>query len=186
MFLPFRRSTQKSLPLPVVMSGVRAGERVLQIGIDDPAIATAITARPGINGHAAFLLPDDRLAARARQAAERALTVAEIEVASPPRVPFGEAAFDLVVLHARTGPLAALAGEPLVALIREAVRTLRRGGRLVVMAQGTAVGLGAWFSASRPSTPGVDEALRHAGCRPVRTLADREGYLFTEGLKPQA
>ncbi len=31
-------------PLPVTMSAVRMGERVLQIGVDDPAVASAIAA----------------------------------------------------------------------------------------------------------------------------------------------
>ena len=34
-----RKSTQEALP--VAMSGVRMGERALQIGIDDPAVAGA-------------------------------------------------------------------------------------------------------------------------------------------------
>ncbi len=33
--------------LPVVMSGVKMGERVLQIGIDDPSLAGAIAAKVG-------------------------------------------------------------------------------------------------------------------------------------------
>ena len=35
----FLRKTKSTEPLPIVMCGVRMGERVLQIGIDDPSLA---------------------------------------------------------------------------------------------------------------------------------------------------
>jgi hypothetical protein len=39
-------------PLPVTMSAVRMGERVLQIGVDDPAVASAIAGKAGLSGNA--------------------------------------------------------------------------------------------------------------------------------------
>lgn len=185
-FIPPLRSKLKSAPLPVVMSGVRAGERLLQIGIDDPAIAGAIAARPGINGRSAFMAADDRGAALARTAAENAMTLADIEVAPGPRVPFDDAAFDVVVLHARTGIFSALDADGLVALMQEAQRTLRPGGRVVVLGHGTPVGLKALLRTSTPpARADAASVLQRAGYRPVRVLADKEGYLFTEGLRPQ-
>ena len=185
-FLPPLRSTQKSAPLPVVMSGVRTGERVLQIGIDDAAVARAIAARPGINGRAAFMAADDRGAALARKVAEDAMTLADVAMAFAPPVPFEDAAFDLVVLHARTGAFGALDADALLALVRDAQRTLRPGGRLVVLGQGTPVGLKAMLRSSAPPTRmDAEGMLQRAGYRPVRVLADREGYLFTEGLRPK-
>ena len=41
-------------PLPVTMSAVRMGERVLQVGIDDATIAAAIAAKVGLSGNAAI------------------------------------------------------------------------------------------------------------------------------------
>jgi SAM-dependent methyltransferase len=185
--LPLRRSTQKSAPLPVVMSGVRAGERVLQIGVDDPAIAGAIAARPGINGRSAFLVADERAAGQARKIAEEAMALADVVVAAPPaRMPFDEAEFDLVVVHGRGRGFGALDAATLLGLLREVHRTLRPGGRVMVMGQGTAVGLKALLRPARPALADTETALQQAGYRPVRVLADREGYLFTEGLKPQA
>jgi len=55
-------------PLPVTMSAVRMGERVLQVGVDDPAVASAIAAKVGLSGHAALAVADERDAARARGA----------------------------------------------------------------------------------------------------------------------
>ena len=59
-------------PLPVTMSAVRMGERVLQIGVDDPALASAIAAKVGLSGNAAIAVTDDRDAARAHGAAAHA------------------------------------------------------------------------------------------------------------------
>ena len=56
----------KQAPLPVAMSGVRMGERVLQIGIDDPAVAGALAAKVGLSGHAAMALTGEPDAVKAR------------------------------------------------------------------------------------------------------------------------
>ncbi len=54
MFL--RRPVAGQDPLPVSMTGARAGERVLQVGGDDPALAGLLAAKPGLNGHAAIVV----------------------------------------------------------------------------------------------------------------------------------
>ena len=54
----FRKSRIE--PLPVTMSAVRMGERVLQIGIDDASIASAIAAKVGLSGHAAIIVAEER------------------------------------------------------------------------------------------------------------------------------
>src|SRR5829696_4508289 len=130
-FIPMRKTTLTSAPLPVVMSGVRMGERVLQIGIDDPAIAGAIAAKVGVSGRAAFAVQDDRTAAAAQKAAEDAMALADVEIAPVSTLPFLEADFDLVVVNARTGALAALNLAQQSQLLHEARRVLRSGGRVL-------------------------------------------------------
>ena len=66
--------------LPVAMSGVRMGERALQIGIDDPSLASAIAAKVGLSGHAALAVNDDRTAAKARSAAATAGVLVDVLV----------------------------------------------------------------------------------------------------------
>ena len=39
-------------PLPVTMSAVRMGERVLQVGLDDPALASTLAGKAGLSGSA--------------------------------------------------------------------------------------------------------------------------------------
>jgi SAM-dependent methyltransferase len=183
-FIPLRKSTLTSAPLPVVMSGVRMGERVLQVGIDDPAIAGAIAAKVGVSGRAAFAVADERGAAAARKTAEDAMALADVEIARLPTLPFGDGSFDLVVLNARYhAPEAGTLPE----LLRQSHRVLRPGGRLLTLEAGTPVGPAAWLRGSKaPAASGMAAALTAAFFRPVRVLADRDGYLFTEGLKPQA
>ena len=53
----FRKSRVE--PLPVTMSAVRMGERLLQIGIDDPGLASALAAKVGLSGNAAIVATDN-------------------------------------------------------------------------------------------------------------------------------
>ncbi len=186
-FIPLRKSSRQSAPQPVAMSGVRRGERVLQIGIDDPAIAGAIAGLVGVNGRAAFAVTDERAAAAARSAAEDAMALADVEIAALPQLPFEAQAFDVVVLNARKG-ITGLDAATRPLLLREAYRVLRDGGRIVAMQPGTPAGLTAWLRPSKAAVnePAIAAGLGEAGFRAVRVLADREGYLFTEGLRPGA
>jgi ubiquinone/menaquinone biosynthesis C-methylase UbiE len=186
MFL--RRARLTSAPLPVTMSGVRMGERVLQIGIDDPAIAGGIASTVGISGEAAFVAADDRAAAKVQRALEKAAALADVRVAPLDALPFGDAGFDAVIIHGASGTLASLSGDVRDRLLRECRRVLRSGGRVVAIDPGTHTGLSALMKTGPApeyaAAGGTVAALEAAGFKPVRLLADREGYAFTEGMKP--
>ncbi len=64
MFL--RRSTHARDPLAVAMSGVRLGERVLQVGVDDARLVGLIAAKTGLSGSAACVVADEQQAAKAK------------------------------------------------------------------------------------------------------------------------
>lgn len=168
--------------LPVVMSGVRMGERALQIGIADPVLVGAIAAKVGMSGHAAVVASEEADAAHARTAAAAAGALVDVHVAPLDALPFSADAFDVVVVHAR-GLRASLQDAGGGALLRDALRVLRSGGRIVVI-EGAGTGLMARLRSSKPIDPaGVIAALAGAGFKAVRVLADREGYRFLEGLK---
>ena len=82
--------------LPVTMTGVRMGERALQIGIDDPSLASAIAAKVGLSGHAAIAVSDDPAAAKARAAAATAGILVDVRVTPFDSLPFPGDAFDAI------------------------------------------------------------------------------------------
>jgi SAM-dependent methyltransferase len=187
MFL--RRSGPGRDPLPVAMSGVRSGERILQVGAGEPRIAGALAAKAGINGHAAAVVLDEREARRAVKGAEKAAALIEVHVAPYDALPFEPGSFDVAIVHNVDGFVGALAEEARAAAFREIHRVLRTGGRAVVIEAGVRAGIGALLRAA--PTPGERDqaagetvgALKSGGFTSSRLLADREGYRFVEGLK---
>lgn len=167
--------------LPVAMSGVRMGERVLQIGVDDPALAGAIAAKAGLSGHAAIAVFDDRQATRARAGAAAAGALVEVQTAPAATLPFADEAFDVVVLH--TGAVTVARVEQGPVLLGDSRRVLRTGGRVVVI-EGRGRGR---LGRVRPLPAGDPaealHALAAAGFRAARLLAEREGYRFFEAVR---
>ena len=66
-----RKSKTDTEPLPMTMSGVRMGERLLQIGVDDPKLRRRDGAKVGLSGSASVAVSDEAAAARARGGAAR-------------------------------------------------------------------------------------------------------------------
>jgi SAM-dependent methyltransferase len=175
-------------PLPVTMSAVRMGERVLQIGIDDPGLAVALAAKTGLSGNAAIVVTDDADAARARTAAATAGVLVDVQVTPLAPLPFERAAFDLVIAHSMRGLVSSLNANTRTAALREWHRVLRTGGRAMIIEAGAASGLKSLLRQPHgdnayEASGGPVGALEEAGFRAVRVLAEREGYRFAEGVK---
>ncbi len=175
-------------PLPVTMSAVRMGERVLQIGIDDPELASALAAKVGLSGNAAIVVTDDTDAARARAAAASAGVLVDVQVTPLAPLPLESSAFDLVIAHSMHGLVSSLDAKTRAAALLEWHRVLRAGGRVMTIEASAARGLKGLLR--QPHTDdayavsgGVVGALEAAGFRAVRILAEREGYRFAEGIK---
>lgn len=180
----FLRKTPPREPLPITMTGVRMGERLLQVGVDDPGLAGAIAAKVGLSGTAAFAVADPESAGRAGTAAAKAGALVDVTETRLDTLPYPDGAFDVIVVHAMKRPVGDATGVSLDAL-RQCVRVLRPGGRIVAITPGPKSGLGALF---RPSPAGqtgesAAEALTAAGFRPVRVVGELEGLRFTEGLR---
>jgi hypothetical protein len=176
-------------PLVMAMSGVRLGERLLQIGVDDPAVLGALAAKVGISGHAAVVTLDERSAERARQGIAHASTLADVSVTSDGTLLFDEAAFDVVVVHSATGWIASVDADLRARLLHHVLHATRSGGRVIVTEAGIRSGVTAMFAPAPKkderyeAAGGTIAAMQAAGFKPVRLLADRDGLRFTEGLK---
>jgi SAM-dependent methyltransferase len=172
------------------MCGVQRGERVLQVGVDDPTTLGLIAAKAGMSGTAACVVADEAAGRRARSGADKVGVLVEVAVAAPTApLPHADAAFDVVVVHSVSGLLAGLGSTDRQALLGECGRVLRPGGRVVAIERGTREGLASLLK-STPAAQGAFDAeggcvraLQAAGFSPVRALGDREGLRFSEGFK---
>src|SRR4029077_7560351 len=114
----------------------------------------------------------------------------EVEVSPPTRLPLENDAFDLAVVDDTAGLLGTLTPERRVAAIRELVRVLRPAGRVMIVGAAPRGGFGALLTRAQSGPPFVASgeaniALEADGFRSVRTLAEREGLVFVEGIKPR-
>lgn len=176
--------------LVVSMTGVKMGDRLVQIGCAHGGRLAAVAGKVGLSGRAVLVAPDEASAARARKAASDAGVLVEIEVAPPARLPVDDGAFDLAVVDETGGLLAMMRPEDRVAAIRELVRVLRPGGRVVMIGAAPRGGLGALLTRAQSGPPFVASgqatiALEADGFKSARVLAEREGLVFVEGLKPR-
>jgi ubiquinone/menaquinone biosynthesis C-methylase UbiE len=176
--------------LVVSMTGVKLGDGLLQVGCADGGRLGAVAAKVGLSGRAVLVAPDEASAARARKGAAAAGVLVDVEVAPPTRLPVTDGDFDLAVVDDTGGLLGTMRPEDRVASIRELLRALRPGGRVIVIGAGTRGGFGALLTRAQSGPPFVTsgeaaQALEADGFRSVRTLAEREGLVFVEGIKPR-
>jgi ubiquinone/menaquinone biosynthesis C-methylase UbiE len=176
--------------LIVGMTGVKMGDTFVQVGCAHGGRLAAVAGKVGLSGRAAVVAPDESSAARARKAAEDAGVLVEVEVAPPTRLPLADDEFDLAVVDDTAGLFGTMRPEERVAAIRELVRVLRPGGRVLVVGASPRGGLGAVLSRTQNGPPFVasgdaTRALEADGFKSVRTLAEREGLVFVEGIKPR-
>jgi ubiquinone/menaquinone biosynthesis C-methylase UbiE len=182
--IPFR-SRDNPFALVVGMTGVKLGDRIVQIGCADGGRLAAIAAKVGLSGQAVAVVPDEAAAARVRKGAAQVGVLVELEIAAPIHLPVESGVFDLAVIDDTGGLLATMSEDERTAAVREAHRVLRPGGRAMVIGAGRRRGLGAILpqASAPPFDPGP--ALGANGFNPARTLAEREGLVFVEAVKPR-
>ena len=175
--------------LAVSMTGVKMGDRVAFVGCAHGGRLAAVAAKVGLSGRAVAIVPDLASAERARKGAAQAGVLVEIEVASLTELPLEDASIDLAVVDDTSGLLGLMRTEQCVASVRELARILRPAGRVILVGTAPRAGLGTLLRApSRPrsaASGAANQALEAEGFRSVRTLAEREGLAFVEGIKPR-
>jgi ubiquinone/menaquinone biosynthesis C-methylase UbiE len=177
-----RKSTRE--PLAVTMAGVKLADRVLVAGCSDPPLIAKLAIKAGLTGRACAVDGDESRVASAARAVERDGALVETFVSPLTMLPFENGIFDLVVLR---DVLAQDAEAERPRIVAEAQRVLRPGGRCMAIETSARTTLGGLVTT--PVNPGFFSAggaaplLTAAGFAGVRTLADREGLSFTEGVK---
>jgi SAM-dependent methyltransferase len=167
--------------LAVTMSGIRLGERLLQIGLADGRLLVALAAKIGMSGRTCGIDTEAAAVSRAEAAAAREGVLVEVHQAAVGGLPFDAGDFDAVVVNAP---------EVTVELCREALRVLRSGGRCVVIMKPGRQGIsgnatsGTGHAAASPAD--VVEVMRGSGFKAARLLAERDGFAFAEGVKSAA
>ena len=190
MFLnPFTRRGGDPHQLAVSMTGVKLGDRVAFVGCPHAGRVAAIAAKVGLSGRATAAVSDEAAGARVNKAAANEGVLVDIEIADVKRLPYGDGEFDLAVVDDTGALLERLADGDRAAIAREVARILRPGGRVVLVGGGEPAGLQKLMSKA-PASPlvvsgAINALLQANGFGIVRTLADREGLVFVEGLKPR-
>jgi len=184
-----RETTVGREPLVVSMTSVRPGERVLQIGADNPAIVHAIANKAGLTGLATVVAPNDTLADRVRGYTGDDSSAADVRIEPLEHLPFEDGTYDAAIVHNTEGLLSSLDTNARQQALREWLRVLRVGGRLIVLDPGKPTGMRGLLAGSRrggaSDSGGTTSSLQTAGFTAVRVLGDREGYRFIEGFRPR-
>jgi ubiquinone/menaquinone biosynthesis C-methylase UbiE len=157
-------------PLQVAMTGVRMGERYLQVFCSDAALTRGLATKTGLSGVAALAAPDDKHAKQAKKAADSAGVLIDVRITPVTALDWEDSAFDMVVIDNTGGAFRAMNDADRAACLVESRRVLRPGGRVE-------------FIEREGDVSHADAMLTTAGFKPVRTLAERDGFRFIEGLK---
>ena len=137
--------------------------------------------KTGLTGRACAVDADAARTGRAAMVATREGALIEPVTAPFTTLPLDDGAFDVAIVR---DALATLDPSARSGAVSELVRALRPGGRCLVIDSARRSGLGALLSksAAQPDYDAV-RALEGAAFRAVRTVAERDGLTFVEGVK---
>ncbi len=172
-------------PLQVSMTGVRMGERFLQIGCSDRALLSGLAAKVGLSGAAAVATFDEASARRASGIGAKIGALIEVRPVEGRALPFDSDHFDMIVIDDTSGSFAAIDEPARLDYLRDACRIVRQGGRIEVV-EGLGGGGMRHGAVRRPRGYDLLRDLTAAGFKPSRLLAEKDGFRFLEGLRPNS
>jgi ubiquinone/menaquinone biosynthesis C-methylase UbiE len=172
-------------PLAISMAGIKLGDRLLVVGCSDPVLIARLAVKTGLTGRAMALDERETLSARAADVAAREGALIETATARWTALPLDAGTFDVTLIH---DVFSYITDKERLGCVGEVQRVLRPGGRCLVIDAAPRAGLAALVR-SRPSprdysaSGGAVTTLQSGGFRAVRTLAERDGLVFVEGVK---
>jgi len=177
---------QTGEPLAVSMAGIRLGDRLLVIGCGDPLLIAQLAAKTGLTGRAVAVDAREALVAAAADVAAREGVLLETLTAPWNALPDEGDSYDVVIVR---DVLPHLDAAKRSWFLGEAHRVLRPGGRCLVIDGAAKKGI---FSGTRGepiasdyvTAGGPAEILTAQGFKAARVLAERDGLLFAEAVKP--
>ena len=182
-WFPLRKSSLEHLS--VSMAGIKRGDRLLVVGCADPMLIAQLAVKTGLTGHAFAVDEDAQAVTVAAQTALREGALMETATVKWGTLPLEPESFDVVMIR---DVLPHLTSDARGTCLSEVQRVLRAGGRCLVID-----GKGRQRVATARSGPAADDyaapdgpvhVLLAQGFKAARMLAEREGLLFAEAVKP--
>ena len=181
---PLRKSSTESLA--VSMAGIKLGDRLLVVGCSDPMLLAQIAAKTGLTGRAFAVDEREAIVTAAGEIAGREGALVETATAQWTSLPVENDSFDVAVVR---DVLPDLPAHRRAACVSEVARALRPGGRCLVIdgtvRKGWSVLVrGGSSSGGYGDQGGPVQILMSQGFKAARILAERDGVLFAEAVKP--
>jgi ubiquinone/menaquinone biosynthesis C-methylase UbiE len=166
----------------LAMIGAKPGSTVIIVGASEPALSAEVALVTGLNGRTIVAVPSADSKPQIEMAAANAGALVEVEIAPATALPAADGTVDVAVI---TG--LGEAGDDRDRILRDATRTVRPGGRVIVIEGKKSTGiLTRWHRGSaRPAvaTEEIPSLLTAAGLRGARILGSVEGISYFEGTK---
>jgi len=183
-WFPLRKSSEELLA--VSMAGIKLGDRLLVVGCADPILIARLAVKTGLTGRAFAVDEQERVVTAAAEIVGREGALIETAPAPWSALPLEADSFDVAIVR---DVLPHLDAEVRSGCVREVLRVLRPGGRCLVIDGKGRTGLatfarGASGATDYASGGGPVHTLTAQGFKAARILAEREGLVFAEAVKP--
>jgi len=183
-WFPLRKSSEELLA--VSMAGIKLGDRLLVVGCADPIVIARLAVKTGLTGRAFAVDEQERVVTAAAEIVGREGALIERATAPWSALPLEADSFDVAIVR---DVLPHLTTEVRSGCVREVLRVLRPGGRCLVIDGKGRTGLatvarGASGPTDYAAAGGPVHALTSEGFKASRILAERDGLVFAEAVRP--
>ena len=181
---PLRKSSLESLA--VSMAGIKLGDRLLFVGCTDAILLAQLAVKTGLTGNAFAVDEREAIVTAAAEIAAREGALVETATAQWTSLPVDNDSFDVAVMR---DVLPHLPAHRRAACVSEIARALRPGGRCLVIDGTIRKGLATLVRSASVAGDYVEQGgpvqiFTSQGFKAARILAERDGLLFAEAVKP--